>query len=396
MKTPIKYDKQFNKTCKTLMIISGIFALIFLVCIILPDIKAADATGLIIFISMAGIVSIPVFILSSLQYIDSAVYLKRLEKNHFTLPLRKKDYDNDLSNLPREVEVNNLYFRDSTVSGIISITMYAIFILLDLMYFHKWKVYEPESAGALLFILMIFHTIFPITAFILRRQKDRDRYVDNVDIRDTRKARLSITEAMGVLLILCLIAAYSVVCAHTMTRYVYKSKNGNYDKELSRFTDDATLNVTSEDLHDGRWDTAITDTARGKNMSPRLSFDPVPGAEYYVIYMVDESANNWVHWIATDIRSTDLDSGENLKHENDPSFRYRGPYPPEGSGDHTYTIYVYALKKAPDSDFEFEFDEPSLQGDDLYYDHLNISQRGDIDTYGNVIAYGYISGVYGR
>ncbi|MBQ3786329.1 MAG: hypothetical protein II799_03555, partial [Lachnospiraceae bacterium] len=73
-----------------------------------------------------------------------------------------------------------------------------------------------------------------------------------------------------------------------------------------------------------------------------------------------------------------------------------GPYPPKGSGDHVYTVYVYALKGSPGIAPEYKFDEKYLRGDYLYYDYLNVSEKSDVDTYGNVLAYGYISGVYGR
>ena len=52
--------------------------------------------------------------------------------------------------------------------------------------------------------------------------------------------------------------------------------------------------------------------------------------------MVDESANNWVHWYA-EVSEPGSDHGSNIG-------KYIGPYPPEGSGDHTYAVYVYALE----------------------------------------------------
>ena len=47
MKTPIKYDKQFNIACLILMIVTGILVVLFLICMFLPDDKAADAGGFI-------------------------------------------------------------------------------------------------------------------------------------------------------------------------------------------------------------------------------------------------------------------------------------------------------------------------------------------------------------
>jgi phosphatidylethanolamine-binding protein (PEBP) family uncharacterized protein len=181
----------------------------------------------------------------------------------------------------------------------------------------------------------------------------------------------------------------------SMTDYIYKSRNGHYDKTIDEFKDKATMTVSSKDLQDGKWDDRITNTEKGENLSPELSFDKVEGAEYYYIYMVDETANNWVHWIATDIQKEELDTGANTKeYKDNPDFKYIGPYPPKGSGEHTYTIYVFAMKGKPDSDVKPEFDEASLSGDYMYYDYLSISKQGNPNEYGNVISYGYISGNY--
>ena len=378
------------------MILSGIFTILFAICMFIPDEMLSDTGSLVVFIALFGTWGIPVFMLSLVLYIDSTVYLKRLEKNHFTVPHNKKDYDNDLSRVPRDEVVENVYASDSRITFIMSLAVYFVLIICDLLYLKTWIGYEPDSVKGLFPLLLAFHLIFLILAFVYKSQGNTDKYVDAVDVRDRRKARTSITGAIGTLIILGCIGAYSVATAHSMTKYIYKSRYGHDDKELSQFWAGASMTVTSDSLHDGKWDDEITNTENGSNLSPQLSFDSVPGAEYYVIYMTDESANNWVHWIATDIKETELALGENMQHEQDPSFKYVGPYPPKGSGEHIYTIYVYALKGDPDSDFEYEFDDTWFAGDYLYYEHLNLEKRDDINTYGNVLAYGYISGVYSR
>lgn len=88
------------------------------------------------------------------------------------------------------------------------------------------------------------------------------------------------------------------------------------------------FDISSDDLHDGVWDTVITNTDYGKNVSPQLSWEPVEGAKSYVIYMVDTSAGNWLHWRAGNITETTLEQGSATECE------YIGPYPP--SGTHNY------------------------------------------------------------
>lgn len=83
-------------------------------------------------------------------------------------------------------------------------------------------------------------------------------------------------------------------------------------------TETASLTITSSDLIDGEWNSDITSSC-GSNRTPELSWNAIDGAEEYVIYMIDTSANNWLHW------------------------RVSGPT----SGTHTYIIKVYALSAPP-------------------------------------------------
>ena len=74
------------------------------------------------------------------------------------------------------------------------------------------------------------------------------------------------------------------------------------------------------------------------NRTPELSWNAIDGAEEYVIYMIDTSANNWLHWRVSGLTDTHLDPGSQAG-------EYVGPYPP--SGTHTYIIKVYALSAPP-------------------------------------------------
>ena len=141
-----------------------------------------------------------------------------------------------------------------------------------------------------------------------------------------------------------------------------------------------TFEVTSEDLQDGVWDDVISNTARGENRSPELSWAPVNGATCYAVCMVDESASDWLHWKQSGITTAGIEQGAASASE------YVGPYPP--SGTHVYTVYVFALKQS--SDFRGSLDSGSM-------DFYSIAQGVDMtdgDKTGNVIAYGMLSGEF--
>ena len=141
------------------------------------------------------------------------------------------------------------------------------------------------------------------------------------------------------------------------------------------------MKVSSDNLQNGIWDTKITDTKNGSNVSPELKWEKVEGAEEYAIYMVDPTAHNWLHWKACGIKATELAEGAVIDDS-----QYVGPYPP--SGTHTYTVYVYALKAQADS-FEGRFDSANK---DISVLRSSLDISGG--QAGNIIAEGSISGTY--
>lgn len=134
------------------------------------------------------------------------------------------------------------------------------------------------------------------------------------------------------------------------------------------------MNVASENLHHGVWDTRITKTAYGENVSPQLSFDPVPGAQAYAVYMIDPDGRNWLHWKML-TASTDLAEGEG-------GSAYVGPYPP--SGTHHYHVYVYALDSAPGS-LPGELDAPGRDASAV---------AGQLEKSCGILAEGELTGTY--
>lgn len=145
-----------------------------------------------------------------------------------------------------------------------------------------------------------------------------------------------------------------------------------------------TFEILSDDLHDGVWDTIITNTAKGSNASPHLKWEAVPEAEFYAVYMVDTSAGNWLHWKSENICKTELLQGDIDKKE------YVGPYPP--SGTHTYEVYVIALRQQPTEETKLAFDSSNS----LFFEKVMALDKKEDGDGGNIISYACISGTYTR
>jgi phosphatidylethanolamine-binding protein (PEBP) family uncharacterized protein len=141
-----------------------------------------------------------------------------------------------------------------------------------------------------------------------------------------------------------------------------------------------TFEVTSSSINSsGRLLTATADT--GGKQSPQLTWEAVPDATYYAIFMVDESAGYWLHWRALISASqTSLAQGETIS-----GAQYKGPYPPH-TYDHSYRIEVFALKQAPETDIG-NFDAENNYTDMV--NRLNAVGGGD-----NILGRGHTIGKY--
>ncbi len=142
------------------------------------------------------------------------------------------------------------------------------------------------------------------------------------------------------------------------------------------------IEITSPNLTEGVWDTKITNTLNGENVSPELSWTAIDGASCYVVYMIDTKA----YWLHMEVLTSDTDIALGQIDSSDDN-KYVGPYPPYGT--HPYNIYVVALKEAP-GDVNTHFDAGSNKIDD-FLEELDISQSGES---GNIIGYGVLEGEY--
>jgi len=140
--------------------------------------------------------------------------------------------------------------------------------------------------------------------------------------------------------------------------------------------------VTSQSLHDGKWDEITANTLDGKNASPELSWEPVEGATEYAIYMIDMDTGYFIHWKSGNIKETTLPEGWA------PTSEYIGPYPPSGSTHH-YNVYVIALK-APVERMKGGINSIYAKVKD-FIDALDTDAEGNT---GNIVGVGRVSGAY--
>lgn len=173
--------------------------------------------------------------------------------------------------------------------------------------------------------------------------------------------------------------------ADKLSRWDYlTAKSDTYIKDVP-FKDLPEINVTSQALHDDIWDTKISKTLDGQNISPELTWEKVDGASRYVVIMLD---GGWLHmdYITT---NTSMTEGEiDSEFRSNKGQQYVGPYPPSGT-THTYTVFVFALKNEMSAG-NWNFDKGSNYLDKIF-EGLDTDKDGNT---GNVLAYGRLDGFF--
>ena len=142
-----------------------------------------------------------------------------------------------------------------------------------------------------------------------------------------------------------------------------------------------SFEVTSSSLHNGGWDDVISNTDKGENKSPELSWAPVEGATVYVVYMIDTCGKDWMHWKSGFITEAGVPEGYAK-----PIDEYMGPYP---NGTHPYEVYVIALKNPTEKVKGVLNTTQSNFQKSLEY--LDTDAEGNT---GNIVAYGFIGGTF--
>ena len=385
MSNPAKYDESAKRKYKKLFFFSlGLFVLILLLEFLAVFVEVNGGARfriqpyMVMLTVVLEFVAVPMMLVTGFIYARASIYLKRMNE----VVSESNEVPSPVASVNRTK--TNRHASDSKIAAILYGCAFLLMLFGDLVFLFKWYPYESDCV-ALVILLLIYQSVFVIGFFIFLHQSNRQKYIDDVDERvpgDNRKPRITLFTAVFVLVILSLIGGFGLMMANSMTRYIYLSRNSSHDKFPDQFINGATMEVSSEDLVNGEWSFDLEERA------PQIEFSEVEGAEYYVIYMVDESLYGTEHWFVDDLHTTSLEAGSD-------EGIYIGLEYREDREPHVYSITVYALEGKPDSDWEIDmYNDSEYRPMDLYYDVLNVTRRGDPTEYGNVLAYGYISGTF--
>lgn len=251
----IKYDRSTNKILLITTIVSGLLVMVGLFCLFLN----IDGTELIM---LAGIGGGGLFLFSGLNLFAGLCYIHRLQIYGYEIPYKKSDYNDNLQNVPHV----NRQFGAETKKNIESRILFFLYIIVYLManvwnmyYIVHWYKYVDSNATFLFFVQFIFDSYWLISASIFYRQRNTEKYRDDVELDAARKERTSMEKGIIVCVIILFFMVYIKMIITNMSDYIFHSRAEHDQMYLERIQGEISRAMQEE--------TSIYSTVSYKQMS---------------------------------------------------------------------------------------------------------------------------------
>lgn len=214
----IKYDKQQMKAIKITAVIATI---LFVVGIVLMQMEISGTEVLILFALYIG-AGLSLACYGAL--VSGWLYMKRLNGYGYEIPENKRDYDGKIENLPKlkNIDGTSVYSKHSKWCSRTCFLIFVMFLLLDVNYYFKWKFME-ENCKSLFVLCFLFYLIWPVFALALKKQSNKEKYRDDVEVDAARKERWNLEQVIFTMLILCVLSLFANYTAHSMTGYIFNT-----------------------------------------------------------------------------------------------------------------------------------------------------------------------------
>lgn len=244
----IKYDKNTNKILLILTVISGLFAVAGIVCSFIK----LERSGLFV---LAGIcLGGGLFLFSGLHLLSGLCYVHRLKRHGYEIPYNKRDYHNDLRNVPcnggQSSIPNNREHgnKESRVLFLIYMSIWFIANGWNIYYIVYWYRYVDTVATFLLCAQVILDLYWLISAIVFLRQTSMEKYRDDVETDDARKERTSVEkgvmQGIVMLIVMCIIKTVLI----NMSDYICHSRAEHDQLFLEMLQEEINLAIQEETI----------------------------------------------------------------------------------------------------------------------------------------------------
>lgn len=217
----IKFDNITAKTAKYCALIFTVLLLIGLVFSFL------EIPGTEVFYIMAVYTGVLVGLPCYVVLFASKLYFARLRAYGYEIPENKKTYGNNLNNLPKTREAGrSLFAKHSRIGMWMYFAFFVLFLVVDVMYLIKWH-FMKDICTFLFTVCLVLDIVWLILAVIMWRQRNTEKYRDDVECDKTRKERLNLENIIVFAIFWAIVCALVSNLAVTTTKYMDKAQREN-------------------------------------------------------------------------------------------------------------------------------------------------------------------------
>lgn len=220
----IKYDK---RTKKVLSITTCVSLMLFLAGFIVMYFEIAGLELLFLFGIYAGG---GLLIYSFINLVFAACYFKRLNIHGYEVPYDRNRYGNDLKNVPNScasgssIDVSNQGSKESVILAIFHLMVFVFANVWNIYYIISWYKYVNDNAVFLLCVQIILDLGWFIAAIVYFRQRNNEKYRDDVELDFSRKERSSIEKGILTGIVVLSVTVFIKAMVVNMSDYVFHSR----------------------------------------------------------------------------------------------------------------------------------------------------------------------------
>ncbi|MDO5155463.1 MAG: hypothetical protein Q4D51_05815 [Eubacteriales bacterium] len=239
----IQYDLQTQK----ILVISTIVSFVILGFSVLG--VCLDFQSMAILLLFGLYIGGGVFLVSSLNLIGAVCYLNRLKRHGYVLPVNKKEYDNDLRNVPCSgIQIEGAtYNKDSIILAVVHMALFVGLNAWNISFFLRWHNHLQDS-NFLTGVFVVLDLGWLIAAIRYFKQGNNEKYRDDVEVHGLLKKRTSIEVGIGACLILLLIVLYVKMAGEDMTRYIYHARQERDQEQLELLQSAVSMSIANSDM----------------------------------------------------------------------------------------------------------------------------------------------------
>ena len=221
----IKFD---NITVKTAKYCAFIFTVLLLIGLFFSFLEIPGTEVFYIMAVYAGVlVGLPCYVV----LFAAKLYFARLRAYGYEIPDNKKTYGNNLNNLPKTHGAgSSLFAKHSRIGMWMYFAFFVLFLVVDVMYLIKWH-FMKDICTFLFTVCLVLDIVWLILAVIMWRQRNTEKYRDDVECDKTRKERLNLENIIVFAIFWAIVCALVSNLAVSTTKYMYKTQMG--DKQVA-------------------------------------------------------------------------------------------------------------------------------------------------------------------